>query len=139
MFGQKIVEQAEEILYRRLLNTREIYQQFESHWIHTPPELGMPPETVRSELQKCMWEHVSIIRDEASLMKANRRLEELYSALVPGRNPLVYYQVLNMLTVARVVVQAALWRKESRGAHYRADYPERDDLQWQKHMSFINC
>lgn len=139
VFGQKIVEQAEEILYRRLLNTREIYQQFESHWIHKPEPHGLLPEKVRGELQKCMWDHVGIIRDEGGMMKANLRLEELYSVLVPGNSVLAYYQVLNMLTVARVVVQAALWRKESRGAHYRADYSRRDDLQWCKHMSFINC
>lgn len=139
VFGQRIIEQAEEILYRRLYNPREIYQQFDSNWIHRPAGRGLEPEQAADQLKQCMWENVGIIRSESGLIKANRRLEELYSALVPGENSLEYYQVINLLTVARVVVQAALWRKESRGAHYRADFDGRDDLHWKKHMSFINC
>ncbi len=139
VFGQKIVEQAEEILYRRLVSAEEIYQQYDSQWIHRPVSNGMLPAIVKQEMKKCMWENVGIIRDESVLIKANRRLEELYSSMSIGDNPLEFYEVINMLCVARVVVQAALWRKESRGAHFRSDYPERDDLLWQRHMSFVNC
>ena len=43
----------------------------------------------------------------------------------------------NMLRVAEVIVYSALQRKESRGAHFRSDYPERNDKEWLKH-SFVN-
>src|SRR5436309_3138451 len=40
----------------------------------------------------------------------------------------------NLLTVARLIARAALRREESRGAHFRADFPERDDLHWKVHL-----
>ena len=42
-----------------------------------------------------------------------------------------------MLTASLLVVQGALGREESRGAHYREDYPERNDSEWRKHIVFI--
>jgi L-aspartate oxidase len=39
------------------------------------------------------------------------------------------------LTVARLMARAALRREESRGAHFRADVPERDDVHWRKHVA----
>jgi L-aspartate oxidase len=40
----------------------------------------------------------------------------------------------NLITVARLVARAALRRQESRGGHYRADFPARDDLHWKVHL-----
>ena len=40
----------------------------------------------------------------------------------------------NLLTVARLIARAALRREESRGGHFRDDFPERDDLHWQVHL-----
>ena len=40
----------------------------------------------------------------------------------------------NLVTVARLVARAALRREESRGGHFRADFPERDDLHWKIHV-----
>jgi succinate dehydrogenase/fumarate reductase flavoprotein subunit len=39
----------------------------------------------------------------------------------------------NFLTVATIIVRSALWREESRGAHFRLDFPERDDQRWRVH------
>ena len=86
-----------------------------------------------------MWQQVGIIRNETDLKQANREIEHLYNHLATGDNLLDYYEVINMLTVARIIIQAALWRTESRGAHYRSDYPRRDENNWKKHISFVNC
>jgi succinate dehydrogenase/fumarate reductase flavoprotein subunit len=45
------------------------------------------------------------------------------------------WRAANLLTVARLVARAALRRTESRGAHYRDDYPERNDIDWKRRVS----
>ena len=44
------------------------------------------------------------------------------------------FEFQNMLDVAKLITEAASIRTESRGAHYREDYPERDDVHWNKHI-----
>ena len=46
------------------------------------------------------------------------------------------YEFANLLTCAMLTMQAALTREESRGGHFRIDFPERDDLVWRKHIVF---
>ena len=46
------------------------------------------------------------------------------------------WELQNMLTLARVMIQAALVREESRGVHLRTDFPQLDDASWQKHVWF---
>jgi succinate dehydrogenase/fumarate reductase flavoprotein subunit len=44
------------------------------------------------------------------------------------------WRSLNLLTVAELIVRAALRRQESRGGHFRQDFPERDDINWRIHV-----
>ena len=46
------------------------------------------------------------------------------------------WELQNMLCVARLMIHAALAREESRGCHFRADFPERDDAHWNCHTTF---
>ncbi len=46
----------------------------------------------------------------------------------------IEWRAFNLLTVARLIARAALRREESRGGHFRADFPERDDLHWKVHL-----
>jgi L-aspartate oxidase len=45
------------------------------------------------------------------------------------------WRLRNLVTVARLIARAALRREESRGAHFRADAPERDDIHWKVHVT----
>ncbi len=99
----------------------------------------MEPREVRLKLQETMWENVGILRDEAHLKKAAQTVRDLYDQIERGDDELAYYEAINMLTVARIIIQAALWRNESRGGHFRTDHPQRDDLRWIRHISFVNC
>ncbi|HEX8475283.1 MAG TPA: L-aspartate oxidase [Pyrinomonadaceae bacterium] len=81
---------------------------------------------VRKRVRRLMWERVGILRTRQSLGRALREFEQIAQARLraPSRN---------FLTVATLVARAALWREESRGAHYRLDFPERDDARWRVH------
>jgi L-aspartate oxidase len=139
VFGQRIVDKAGEIMYRRRIKPEEIIRSYDPALLYRPERQRIDSDKARRMLQDIMWENVGIIRDEKGLMIANNQVEEIYIQLAVGDSWLNYYETINMLTVARIIIQAALWRRESRGAHYRSDYPLRDDLRWIKHMSFVNC
>jgi L-aspartate oxidase len=139
VFGQRIVDKVDEILYRRRVSIEEIYAGYDNKLVYQSPQPLILPLEAKRRLQAIMWHKVGIIRNETDLKQANREIEHLYNHLAVGDNLLDYYEVINMLTVARITVQAALWRTESRGAHYRSDYPRRDENNWKKHISFVNC
>lgn len=139
VFGQRIVDKVEEIMYRRRFKTEEIFANYDSAWVYQPLTEKIEPMVARQRLQDIMWDKVGIIRDEKGLKQANLLVEEIYNNLAVGSSGLDYYETINMLIVARVIIQAALWRKESRGAHWRSDYPVRDDRRWIKHLKFVNC
>jgi len=46
------------------------------------------------------------------------------------------WELQNMLTVARIIIEAALIREETRGVHYRTDFPETDDVHWKRRITF---
>jgi len=81
---------------------------------------------VQKRVRRLMWERIGILRSRQSLMRALREFEQIAQARLrpPSRN---------FLTVATLIARAALWREESRGAHYRVDFPERDDQNWHVH------
>ncbi|MCX5779330.1 MAG: FAD-binding protein, partial [Firmicutes bacterium] len=139
VFGERIVVNAGEIMYRRQVKEAEVYEDFDPNWVHKPPLQGISPAQAKLDMQTTMWEEVGIIRDAAGLKRASQRIEELFTAMTRGDDPLAYMEMVNMLTVARVIIQAALWRRESRGGHYRSDYPHRDDLNWLRHSNIVNC
>ncbi len=85
------------------------------------------PEVVRSvhqRVRELTWDAVGLARREEDLVAANRELTELHEQL--GDAP---WETGNLLLVARLVAEAARRRRESRGAHYREDYPELDPEQ----------
>ena len=94
---------------------------------------------IRTRMQEIMTTKIGIFRKGADMESAVAELEDLYkkSFQVPvkdvvGPNPeLIYaYRTQKMLRVALYVACGALNRKESRGAHYREDYPVRNDIDW---------
>ncbi|MCS6998228.1 MAG: FAD-dependent oxidoreductase [Aquificaceae bacterium] len=98
---------------------------------------------VRRRMGEITWEKVGIFRDEASLQSAYEELSELLQrwervpvvdkSKVFNINLLELIELRNMLHLARTVAYCALHRKESRGGHYRKDYPEREDEDFLKH------
>lgn len=98
---------------------------------------------IKNRMKEIMWDKVAIFRTGEGLKEAVDELEELYkksldikvhSKDIAAANPELEeaYRVPRMLKVALCVAYGALLRTESRGAHYREDYPKRDDLNWMK-------
>lgn len=81
-------------------------------------------DSLKSELQEIMWDYVGILRDEKSLNIANEKLQRLkakFSIEAKCQNKFEY-EFKNMLTVAQLIIDSAINRKESRGAHFRKDF-----------------
>ena len=92
------------------------------------------------DVQALMWKHVGLFRDRAGLQQALTVLEPAWQAIdetltASGSPDLEVWRLTSLLTVGMLVTRAALRREESRGAHYRADYPQRDDINWKKRVS----
>jgi fumarate reductase (CoM/CoB) subunit A len=98
------------------------------------------PFQLKKELQEVMWNNVAIIRREEGLKSALESIgaikEKMNRMIVPdvaGYNQHLQdaLELENMILIAELVTKSALIREESRGAHYRADYPDRKD-EWKK-------
>jgi succinate dehydrogenase / fumarate reductase flavoprotein subunit len=98
---------------------------------------------LRQEMQKVMTEHCTVFRDGEGMATALRTIQDLkrrYEGVTVdnrgGRfntDLLEALELESLLHLAETILVAALAREESRGAHYREDFPERDDGQWLKH------
>ena len=112
------------------------------------PSVGETHARLRLELGKTMDTYVAVIRDENGLNTAREKIAELrarYERVWVGDKGRVYNQALTfvlelgfMLDCAEATVRSALTRTESRGAHYREDFPRRDDERWLKHVLVVH-
>lgn len=81
---------------------------------------------VRKRVKRLMWERVGILRSRESIKRALWEFEQI------ARAPLARAS-RNFLNVAMLIARSSLWREESRGAHFRTDFPARDDEHWRVH------
>jgi succinate dehydrogenase/fumarate reductase flavoprotein subunit len=105
---------------------------------------GVRPITLRNRLRQLMWDKAGVYRTGDSLKGALNELEQLQSDLARQSltlNSRRYNQELVeglenhfLITTARCVIESALQRTESRGAHFREDHPETDNDKWLKHI-----
>ncbi|MGH2851987.1 MAG: FAD-binding protein, partial [Solirubrobacteraceae bacterium] len=108
------------------------------------PAGGRRISEIKDELGTTMNEHVAVFRDEAGLQTAldtvRRLKEQAEVAAIDDRGTVFNQDVLGaielgyMLDCAETTVVAAIERRESRGAQFRTDYPERNDADWLKHI-----
>ena len=90
------------------------------------------PERTRENLQSLMWRNVGITRNGTRLLLSARILN-LWQRTMPAPASVADFELRNMLIVSRSIVESALARQESRGAHFRSDFPDTSD-NWQRHI-----
>jgi succinate dehydrogenase / fumarate reductase, flavoprotein subunit len=99
------------------------------------------PISFRKEIQEVMKENAGIIRDETKLQKGLKRILEIREKFYSKDNILkdfknddenivLTFQVKSSLVVCEATIRSALMRQESRGAHFRSDYPKLNDEKW---------
>ncbi|MBL9080522.1 MAG: FAD-binding protein, partial [Planctomycetales bacterium] len=92
---------------------------------------------IRNSLKSLMWHSVGVRRDHAGLDDAAETIDRWCGyALNRQLTSPQGWELQNMLTIARLMVDAALRREESRGTHLRLDFPQLDDAHWRKHIDF---
>lgn len=90
----------------------------------------------RREIQEVMWDYVGIVRSDLRLDRALRRINFIYDEVEKFYKKTKVTEGLielrNLALVAKLIIQCAILRKESRGLHYTTDYTEKDDLRFKK-------
>jgi L-aspartate oxidase len=145
------VHGANRLASNSLLETVVFAHRAVQRLVHPPSPLPVPPEPrsdARSltrepgsgplartdEVRDLMWRDVGIVRSREGLLRASTRLARWEAGLgTPSDRE--GYELRSILVCARLAVEAALIREESRGAHFRADHPATDPA-WQKHIVF---
>ena len=84
-----------------------------------------------------MWRAAGVERDGRHLAEAASDVEQ-WCRYVLGRQftEPQGWELQNMLLVARIMIAAAREREETRGVHFRTDFPNTDDAHWQRHIAF---
>jgi L-aspartate oxidase len=98
---------------------------------------SLDSEDIRNSLKSLMWRAAAVRRDGDRLAEAAEKIEHWcrYVLVRQFKDP-TGWELQNMLIVARIMIQAASRREESRGVHLRTDFPETDDVHWCHRQAF---
>lgn len=88
-------------------------------------------QVAADDIRQVMWTHAGIDRNAAGLRAARKALDAIRARLAPGAT-----EELNMVQTARLIVDSALLRRESRGGHYRSDFPKPKNKWRGKHVEW---
>jgi succinate dehydrogenase/fumarate reductase flavoprotein subunit len=99
-------------------------------------EIGFLPSMIMNLLRETMWEKVGIVRDSIMLLEAYEKINEFRDSILklqvlPGRQMMDALELCMALDAAELIIRGAMERCESRGSHFRTDYPE-EDVNWLK-------
>src|SRR6476659_1698064 len=94
---------------------------------------GLVDGAVRAALQHTMTERAGVLRSRDGLAAGARALADLSGRTTDGAD-VSAWETTNLLTVSTALLAAAAAREETRGSHWREDFPDRDDLRWARHV-----
>ena len=141
VFGKIAGESASKIAKVTELKTNDEMVQKEASRIEGLIKEGsIKPQEFKNRIKNLMWEKVAIVRDEKTLNEALGELLEMQKELdnlsVSDKKQynaelVTALEVINMVEICILTVKSAILRRESRGAHFRSDFPETKD-EWKK-------
>ncbi|QHW32128.1 L-aspartate oxidase [Paenibacillus rhizovicinus] len=129
VFGRRIVERINSLTP---LDEGDIHLHMDSLARSEAPIQAVVEK--RLKLQKIMVRYAGLNRNAHGLIKGAEELNRLSSIFRSVISKREEYEFANLLTCAMLTTKGAITREESRGAHSREDFPERDDLVWRKHV-----
>ncbi|HVF85743.1 MAG TPA: L-aspartate oxidase [Abditibacteriaceae bacterium] len=91
-------------------------------------------EAARTRVQELMWQYAGLVRNGEGLQSALNELNALSDKFLRPAPTREAIELANMIQTAQLVTRASLERRESRGAHFRTDFPNLDDEHWQHHI-----
>ena len=97
---------------------------------------GLVPGTLRRELQETMTSKVGVLRNAIGLADATAALDKL-AGISTDTIDLESWETTNLVTISTALADAAALRQETRGSHWREDFPERDDEQFAGHFDVV--
>jgi L-aspartate oxidase len=115
---------------------RDVSQRFTSH----AEGVGRASSSDFSGIRQCfrqeMWRHAGVVRTHSGLTQLLAKIEswQRASTSAGGREEI---ELHNLFTLGKLIAQSALAREESRGAHFRSDFPKHDDAKFRKHSVVI--
>jgi L-aspartate oxidase len=129
---KKIDSATQELNSLHILNCNSVKKQLNLYSKTVTTSNTTLVECIMTDLKYTLWEKAGVIRNEPSLHNALNQLENLNTRFNRPDicNNLKEYELRNMLTIAHLIIIASLSRKESRGAHYREDYPKLEEYAW---------
>ncbi|GGH39589.1 L-aspartate oxidase [Paenibacillus segetis] len=128
VFGQRIVDSISQLIPLDKTGRNISYQRDRQETLTTSIV------ELRMKLQRIMVRQVGLRRTGAGLLKGLEELKPRLTIFDTYLDTREQWEYANMLTSALILTESALAREESRGGHYREDYPERDDIKWRKHI-----
>ena len=130
VFSKRIIEKSQMQSNRTVPNTAEV----DCHRLSQQPVQGDVPLLNLANLQSLLWDEVGIVRSGEGLNRAAGTLAAWQNVL-PQPADRASYELNAMILNARLVTEAALMREESRGAHFRTDFPQ-PSPEWERHTVF---
>jgi len=117
----------------------DLLQEEKDRLAHRPAGTGEDIRILTAALKEAMWTGAGVIREAGSLKKALSRIEEFKSSSLGSPRENIgdlkkFLELQNMLLLSEMISRAALLRTESRGSHYRSDFPEEDNTNWLKNI-----
>ena len=141
VFGKIAGENASEACKNTELKSNDEMVKKEASRIDSLIKKGsIKPQEFKNNIKKLMWEKVSIVRDEKTLNEALAELQKMQKDFDKldvkdqkqyNKDLVTALEVINMVELCILVVKSAIIRRESRGAHFRSDFPESKD-EWKK-------